>query len=405
MKFSLEKAADPKTSAFHVQYKSVDKVEAIDKYTVRITLKENVASIMPMLTNFHGGFIVSKKAVLEKGDKFKFDPIGTGPFMFESYTPREKAVFVKNPDYFEGKPKLDRVELWLMPEAATREMAFEAGKLDIIEGLRERAWIDNMKKIPQTEIDAFGPGDCAYLFFNVTKEPFNDIRVRRAINYGINRDELLDFLGRELAVKMISPIAPSFWGATDKVPIYPFDPQKAKQLLTEAGVQLPLQVQIVMTESMDYRKIAEQVQEQLRRIGVDMKMDIVGHSTFHQRTKNDANAFMNYYHSFSLPIANINLWRYWYSNTIIGKPAQDVNLSHYDKVDKEIEMAEKETDVKKQLALWAEAQRKIMEDAACVPLVMVKSAFARKQYVKLGYELHDSMTICPNIVWNTDIVR
>jgi len=97
VKFSLEKAANKTTSSFASDYAALDKVEAIDHYTVRITFKNALPSVLGILTNYHGGYIVSKKAVIEKGDKFKLDPIGTGPFMLKEYIPKEKVVEVRHP--------------------------------------------------------------------------------------------------------------------------------------------------------------------------------------------------------------------------------------------------------------------------------------------------------------------
>jgi peptide/nickel transport system substrate-binding protein len=405
VKFSLEKSADPKMSAYSGEYQMVDKIEALDKYTVRITLKHGIPSIMVPLGNFHGGFIVSKKAVLEKGDNFKFDPIGTGPFMFESYKPKEKAVYLKNPDYYEGKPIIDVLELWLMPEDASREMAFKAGDLDIIEGMREKVWVDKMKSVPGTLVDIFGPGEFGVLYLHKDKKPFDDIRVRKAMNFGINQEEVAAFMGKGLAVPMISPVAPTFWGYSDKVPRYPFDPKKAKQLLKEAGYPKGFSLDMVMTESTDYRRPMEQVQAQLRRIGIDLKLNIVSHSTFHERIRKDVNN-MDYYSALGVPIANAVFQRFWLSRSIFGKPTAQLNFAKFELADKEIDMGEKEPDVNKKLAYWAEAQKKIMEDAACKPVILVKFSFARKSYVKLGYpELKDSLTVCPQITHKTDIVK
>src|SRR5512139_4306927 len=116
VKFSLEKAANKATSGFAGDYAALSKVEAVDKYTVRLTFTSVIPSVLGILTNYHGGYIISKKAYEEKGDKFKFDPVGTGPFMLKEYIPKEKVEVVRHPDFFRGKSKLDRIECWCMPD-------------------------------------------------------------------------------------------------------------------------------------------------------------------------------------------------------------------------------------------------------------------------------------------------
>ena len=212
VKFSLEKAANKTTSSFAPDYAALDKVEAIDQYTVRITFKRAIPSVLGILTNYHGGYIVSKKAVLEKGDKFKFDPIGTGPFMLKEYIPKEKVGEARHPDFFRGKSKLDRIELWFMPDASSREMAFRKGEIDIVEGERGQVWVNKMRGIPGTAIEIFGPGETLVLHFNMTKKPLDDIRVRRAICHAINLDELMKFLGPDVTEKLLSPIPMNYMG-------------------------------------------------------------------------------------------------------------------------------------------------------------------------------------------------
>jgi peptide/nickel transport system substrate-binding protein len=110
--YSLEKAADPERSAYAGEYTGMT-FEAVDDYTVKITLESPLSPVLfyPKVSNYSGGFIVCKQAVEALGiDKFKTNPVGTGPFMFDDYSPQEKVVLVANPDYFRGAPQIDGVE-------------------------------------------------------------------------------------------------------------------------------------------------------------------------------------------------------------------------------------------------------------------------------------------------------
>jgi peptide/nickel transport system substrate-binding protein len=402
VKFSLEKAANKATSGFAADYAALDKVEALDKYTVRLTFKSAIPSVLGILTDYHGGYIVSKKAVLERGDKFKFDPIGTGPFMMKEYAPKEKVVEVRHPEFFRGKPKLDRAELWFMPDASSREMAFRKGEIDIVEGEREQAWVKKIREVPGTAIEIFGPGETLVLHFNMTKKPLDDIRVRRAICHAINLKELMAFLGPDVTEKLVSPIPMNYLGGTDKVPSYEFSPEKAKKLLAEAGYPKGFDMSMVITEMSDYRRPMEQVQEQLRRVGINLKMDVITHTAFHEQIRKDVNPLVLYV-AARFPIADPFLTQFYYSKSIVGTPTAITNFSHYNKIDDLIEKARVEVDLKKQKAIWAEAQKKIIEDAVALPLCITKFVFARKVYVDIGYELGSTLDLVPSIKWTTDI--
>jgi len=402
VKFSLEKAANKATSGFASDYAALSKVEAVDKYTVRLTFKNPIPSVLGILSNYHGGYIVSKKAVEEKKDNFKFDPIGTGPFMLKEYVPKEKVVEVRHPDFFRGKPKLDQVEFWFMPDASSREMAFRKGEIDIVEGEREQAWVKKMRDIPGTAIEIFGPGETLVLHFNMTKKPLDDIRVRRAICYAINIKELMTFLGPDVTEPLVSVIPMSYLGGTNKVPTYAFSPETAKKLLAEAGFSKGLDLSMVITEMSDYRRPMEQVQEQLRRAGINLKMDVITHTAFHEQIRKDVNPLVLYV-AARFPVADTFLTHFFESKSIVGTSTAITNFSHYNKIDDLIAKARVEVDPNKQKELWAEAQKKIIEDAAALPLCTTKFVFSRKVYVDLGYELRSTLNLSPPIAWTTDI--
>jgi len=405
VKYSLEKAANKDTSGFAKDFDALDKVEVIDPYTVRLTFKEHVPSVLGILTDYHGGFIVCKKAVEEMGlEKFKTNPIGTGPFMLQDYVPKQKLVAARHEAYFRGRPLLDKVEFWFMPDASSREMAFRKGEIDICEGEREQAWIDKMKKVPGTAVDIFGPGETLTLHFNTSKKPLDDKRVREALAYAINRQELMDFLGKEVTAPLVSPIPTDYLGGTTDVYLYEHDLSKAKDLLKEAGLEKGFTLKKVITEMSDYRRPMEQIQAQLRRIGVDMQMDVIAHSAYHQQIRKDVNPIVLYVCA-RFPTADPILTQFYHSKSIVGTPTAITNFSHYDKIDDLIEQARRETQVEKQKELWARAQRKILEDAVAYPFCITKFVFARKDYVDLGYQMKSTLTLVDTIKWNTRVLE
>jgi peptide/nickel transport system substrate-binding protein len=238
----------------------------------------------------------------------------------------------------------------------------------------------------------------------MTKKPLDDIRVRRAICHAINIKELMAFLGPDVTEPLVSVIPISYLGGTDKVPAYEFSQEKAKKLLAEAGFPKGLELSMVITEMSDYRRPMEQVQEQLRRVGINLKMDVITHTAFHEQIRKDVNPLVLYV-AARFPVADTFLTHFFESKSIVGTPTAVTNFSHYNKIDDLITKARVEVDLKKQKELWAEAQKKILEDAAALPLCTTKFVFSRKTYVDLGYELRSTLNLSPPIAWTTDIKK
>jgi peptide/nickel transport system substrate-binding protein len=289
-----------------------------------------------------------------------------------------------------------------MPDASSREMAFRKGEIDVVEGEREQAWVNKMRVIPGTAIEIFGPGETLVLHFNMTKKPLDDIRVRRAICHATNLDELMKFLGPDVTEKLVSPVPMNYLGGTDRIPKYEFNPEKAKKLLAEAGYPKGFDMSMVITEMSDYRRPMEQIQEQLRRVGINLKMDVITHTAFHQQIRKDINPLVLYVCA-RFPTADPMLTQFYYSKSIVGTPTAITNFSHYNKIDDLIEKARVEPDPKKQKEIWTGAQRKIIEDAAALPLCITKFVFARKTSVDLGYEMRSTLTLVTPIKETTDI--
>jgi len=146
--FSLQKSANPDTSAYAGEYDGMT-VEAVDDYTVKITMEKPISPVLffPKVADYAGGFIVCKKAYEAMGaETFKTHPVGTGPFMFKSYSPTEKVVLVANEDYFRGRPLIDVVEYYYMPDLSSREIGLKTGELDVINGATEGVWVEQMTK-------------------------------------------------------------------------------------------------------------------------------------------------------------------------------------------------------------------------------------------------------------------
>lgn len=423
--YSFQRAANPDRSSYAGEYTGTS-FEADGPYTVRITLEQPMSEtlFLAKVANYAGGFIVPQKALETQGDEwFKLNPVGTGPFMFKSYEPRQKVVLVANERYFRGKPYLREVVIRYMPSVSSRELGLQSGELQIIEGLKEDKWLDKVATFPDVVIKPFGPCETQVLFFNMGSAPFNDIRLRKAVSYAINREAVAAFMGQNLAVPIYAPtLAPPAPGAITRAEaeaaavVYENNIAEAKKLLTEAGHAKGFKFEAIVSEmESSYRKPMIAIQAQLRNAGIDMQLKVVDHAAFHSLIRQDASPVI-YYASWR-PDVNVYLTRFYHSDSVIGRGQRpDTNFSHYglvdangdgqiDNIDALIEEARWELDAEKQIALWKQAQIKLLQDVAVVPIIRLLYAFPMKSYVDLGYDLEFSwQTYSPQINEKTRIL-
>lgn len=275
VKFSFERILDPAVGAtMRTQLSIIDAVEAVDDKTVRITLKEPTASFIDLLAMPESA-IVSKKFV-EGGGDLDATMMGSGPFIFKE---REKGVHIileKNPDFYKpGLPKVDRLEFIPYRDENLRVTALKAGDVHIIEYV---PWKDMpaLETNPDITLETtLGP--FMFLIFNPEREPFDDPQVRRALGYAIDRQAVLDaaFVGRgDLLFGL--PIPKASWAYDeDAVDYWEYDPEKAKELLAEAGYPDGFETTLLSTATYDmHEQTAVVVKDSLSQIGVDVTLDL-----------------------------------------------------------------------------------------------------------------------------------
>ena len=411
--YSLQKAADKNRSAYAADYTGMA-VDAPDPQTVRVTLDHPLspALLYPKIANYSGGLIVCKRAAEKLGpDGLKTHPVGTGPFMFRSYTPQERVVLVANPAYFRGKPQLDGVEVRYMPDLNSRELGLRNGQLDVVNGTPDRAWVDGMRSAPGVKVDVFGVGEVATLFFRATTPPLDKPDVRRALAYALDRKEFLALIGPGIAEPVYSPVPVKFLpgGLTEKEVAtrgldFPHDPARARKLLADARHPQGFALEVATSELHGYRVLYESMQAQLAKVGVKLAVKVVDHATMHSLIRKDANPLVIYI--AWRPNADVYLTQFFHSDSIVvtGKKP-NVNFAHYDRIDALIERARTETDQGKQVQLWKDAQVKILEDMVAYPIQYQNQVYARSSAVDYGHELVSVLALYPGIDEKTRLTK
>ncbi|HLM41108.1 MAG TPA: ABC transporter substrate-binding protein, partial [Microvirga sp.] len=251
-------------------------VEKVDDYTVRVTLNRPEA---PFLANLamQWASVQSKEyadAMLKAGtpEKIDQDPIGTGPFSLVQYQKDAIIRYKAFPDYWAGKAKIDDLIFSITPDASVRWAKLQKGECHVMP-YPNPADLEAIKKDPNVQILEQAGLNVGYLAYQTTKKPFDDVRVRKAVNMAINKKAIVDavFLGSGVPAK--NPIPPSMWSYNDNVKEDEYNPDAAKKLLAEAGYPNGLETDLwAMPVQRPYnpnaRRIAELMQADLAKIGV-----------------------------------------------------------------------------------------------------------------------------------------
>lgn len=400
--YSLTRSGDPKRSTFSADFAAIDKLEKLDDYTVRVTLKYTDANFLGRVSNYHGGNIVSKKAAEEFGDKFGTNPVGTGPFAFAEHVTQQYVKLVANPNYFRGKPKIDTIMYRMIPSDSARELAFSSGELDVMYGKREQRWVDTARRRGNINVDIFRPGEFRTLHINRSIAPLDDLRVRQAIAYAINVDDLVKYVGKDVGPRGCSVVPPGYLGEDCSAGNYPFDQAKAKALLAEAGHKDGITLKVTVSNISAQQPIMEIIQSQLAKVGIKLDMNVVDHPTYQSQSRKNASALV-FYGAARFPIADTYLSEFYHSSADVSKPTAVTNFSHCAVADAEIEAARAEPNADKQKAFWKEAQRKIHDDVCAVPLFDLQQVWAHSNRIDYGYDLKGAMNLAPPITELTSV--
>jgi peptide/nickel transport system substrate-binding protein len=289
--YSVERFRTLKGNANAYMLSSLDKVEAIDKHTIKFTLKEPYVWFLDMIANSHAVPIIAKECVEKFGDLKKPESmVGSGPWMLDSYRPNVGYTFVRNPGYFlTGLPYIERIEVSVDEDNASRMAAFIAGKYDMgweYQGVINRVdWVqikDTLKqKRPRLQTAEYPTSVLSHIYMRTDKPPFSDIRVRRAMSLAINRQGIIDAVYEGAGV--LNPPVPAAlkeWSVPmdqlgEGARWYKYDLAQAKKLMAEAGHPngFPATMEFTTYGSQVLIDMVQLVLKGLKDIGIDAKLN------------------------------------------------------------------------------------------------------------------------------------
>ncbi|MFB5267070.1 ABC transporter substrate-binding protein [Paenibacillus enshidis] len=366
----------------------IKEVKAVDDLTVQFTLNAPQAPFLQniAMTSFSIG---SPKAIEEKKENFKSEPVGTGPFKFVEWKRNDSITLEKNPDYWqEGLPKLDKVIIRSIPDNTARFNALQNKEIDIMEDLNadDLAVLESNPELQKIERPSF---NVAYIGFNVKKKPFDNPLVRQALNHAVNKQALVDAFFGGSAIPAKNPMPPTLWGYNDGIQDYEYDLEKAKSLLAEAGYPngLPEEVTFyAMPVSRPYmpdgKKVAEAIQADFEKIGVKVNIQSPEWATYLDDLKAGEKDDM-----YMLGWTGDNGDPDNFIYTLLDKdtiPGNNRSFYVNEELHKVLVGAQQETDQDKRAALYEQAQEIIKKDAPWIPLVHTTPLLAARADLK-GY--------------------
>ena len=283
VKFTYDRLLDPNgpyadTGPFPFApgyYGSIAETIVVDPLTVQFRLNRQDASLINAFT-LNTGRIVSPQAVKTSRKNFAQNPVGTGPFKFVSWDHNVRITLTANPDYWDGAPALSQLIFRPLVDEQTRITEFLSGGVDVIFDVPP----DNIGQVKGNPDAVFleQPGPHVWwVTLNVQKPPFDNVLVRRAVNYAVNKDALTQDILKGTGTPSVGPIPPAIgWAYTDQVTQYNYDPDRAQELLKQSGVLMPINVTFWVTESgsgmQSPKTMGTAIQADLAAIGVNAQI-------------------------------------------------------------------------------------------------------------------------------------
>lgn len=393
--YSFERIVDPETRSEYAVFQlgPYDSSSAIDEYTLELVMAEPYG-LLPVSLATYGMAMVSPEAAEAAGEEFAQQPVGSGPFMFEEMVQQSHTIFVRNPDYnwgspinaVEGPAPLERVTFQTIPEDGARAAALFSGEVDMAEisGVDFNDFeADDEYRTQKVLTEGYPP---AGLFINVDRYPTDDLLVRQALAFGVDRHEVNQIVYDGHAEDADSVMSPFSWAYDPESALYEYDPERAGELLDEAGWVMGdgdfrekdgEELRIVHLALTSVRNVAEVVQSQLSRIGVNVELLVQDNPAQQQSGQEGVHNLVWTQWSGVDPG---DLWKIYRSSEI----GSGWNFAHYNnpELDELFDEGAAENDEEARKEIYSRIQMMLMEDATFIPLNNRTVFFAMKNMVQ-----------------------
>lgn len=361
----------------------ISHIIAIGEFTLEIQL---FAPYAPFLTSIASteNSIVSQAAVMRYGSDFENNPVGTGPFKFVQWDRNDQIVLQASETHWAGKPAIDKLVFRSIPDNTERYMELQAGNLHVMEFPNPDV-LSEIRSDPMLDLLMQPSLNVGYLAMNMEKPPFDNLKVRLAINHAFNKAEIIEELYQGTGIPAKNPIPPTLWSYDDSIEAYPYDPEYAKQLLAEAGYPdgfettlwaLPIPRPYIPNG----QALAEILQTQLRDIGIEATIVTHDWRTYIAKTERGEHDMAML--GWSASADPDNFLYYLLSKNTAVKPALNIAFYRSDEMQDVLDRARTSTDRNERIELYKEAQAIFHRDVPWVPLAHAQRLLAINKQVQ-----------------------
>jgi len=275
--FTLRRALEAPVLAAIVGEIDPDSIEVTGEYSVKLATFEPFAPLLANLSH-HGTSILSERAVTEAGEDFGLNPIGTGPFQFVDRVVGDSVELERFPDFHGDAPLVDRLIVRTIIEPSNRLIELETGTVDIVTDIAASD-INRVEDHADLSIIRRPATEASFMGFNLNVEPFNDIRVRHAINLAIDVDSIVASVLEGVGEPMSAPIA-NIFGVNDELEPWGHDVEQARALMSEAGLPDGFSATLISDQRADRVAIAQIIANQLQEIGIELDIQTMEWGTY-----------------------------------------------------------------------------------------------------------------------------
>ena len=360
VKFTFDRHINPETAApAAFMLSTLSEVRVIDDYTVQFITSEPCAALLYNLTHVDMG-ILNEKAVTEAGDDYGNHPVGTGAYKFVSWKKNQEIVLERNEDYFGEAARIPNLVIRIIPEGATMIAELQTGGVDIALNLGSQ-YVPMFAPGTGMKLEQFNTFTNKYLAFDERTAPFDDVRVRQAVNYAINKDAIVKVAYSGSAEPLAGPLPKNINGYNPDLTPYPYDVEKAKALLAEAGYADGITTTLYISDKEIDTKIATVLQAQLKDVGINVDIQVIEWGTYLQKTAEGLPMFLLGWTTVTADADNG-----LYANFHSSAWGSQGNRCFYknERVDELLDAGRAEFDQDARAKLYQEASQIIYDDAA-----------------------------------------
>jgi peptide/nickel transport system substrate-binding protein len=373
-------------------------VEVVNPSTVQIRLKAPLTPFLQYLAH-HSLYVYSPEALKKWGKDMVKHPVGTGPFKLETWEPGVRVVLARNDQYWGGAPKIRQAIYVPIIEAQARLSAIKTGEIDLTMDVPPDS-LQDLRKDPDVVVAETNSSAVWYIALNTRHPALKDKRVRQALNYAVHKDAIIRDILKGTAIVATTPLSPVYGSYhEDKTLRYPYDPEKAKALLKDAGYASGFDVTFFVPESgsgmQSPVEMATVIQANLAAVGVRAKIQTMEWGAYLKKYLDGPDMAEM---SWNPSIGDPDHMMYMLLSSDRFPPAFNAGFYQNPRVDELLRRGRTTIDEKERIPLYREAQRLVVEDAPWIFVDHGKQVIVHRKRVQ-GFKLHPNFDLVLTQVW------